>query len=80
MAAARDLLGDDYHVVSVVGDGAFTCGTTLEALNNLSSTTRKFILILNDNKWSIDRNVGALSRYFSSLQETDTYTLLRDRA
>ncbi len=80
MAAARDLQGDDYHVISVVGDGAFTCGTTLEALNNLASTTRKFILILNDNKWSIDRNVGALSRYFSSLQETDTYTLLRDRA
>lgn len=80
MAAARDLQGDDYHVISVVGDGAFTCGTTLEGLNNLASTTRKFILILNDNKWSIDRNVGALSRYFSSLQETDTYTLLRDRA
>lgn len=80
MAAARDLQGDDYHVISVVGDGAFTCGTTLEGLNNLAATTRKFILILNDNKWSIDRNVGALSRYFSSLQETDTYTLLRDRA
>lgn len=80
MAAARDLLGEDYHVISVVGDGAFTCGTTLEGLNNLASTTRKFILVLNDNKWSIDRNVGALSRYFSSLQETDTYSLLRDRA
>lgn len=80
MAAARDLLGDDYHIISVIGDGAFTCGTTLEGLNNLASTTRKFILILNDNKWSIDRNVGALSRYFSSLQETDTYTRLRDRA
>ncbi len=80
MAAARDLLGDDYHIISVVGDGAFTCGTTLEGLNNLATTTRKFILILNDNKWSIDRNVGALSRYFSSLQETDTYNLLRDRA
>lgn len=80
MAAARDLLGDDYHIISVVGDGAFTCGTTLEGLNNLATTTRKFILILNDNKWSIDRNVGALSRYFSSLQETDTYNLLRDHA
>lgn len=80
MAAARDLLGEDYHVISVVGDGAFTCGTTLEGLNNLAATTRKFILILNDNNWSIDRNVGALSRYFSSLQETDTYNRLRDRA
>ena len=80
IAAARDLAGDDYHVVSVVGDGAFTCGTTLEGLNSISTNTRKFILILNDNDWSIDKNVGALSRYFSSLQETDTYTWLRDRA
>ena len=80
MAVARDLAGDDYHVVSVVGDGAFTCGTTLEALNNIATTTRKFILILNDNEWSIDKNVGALSRYFSSLQETSTYTWLRERA
>lgn len=77
MAAARDLLGDDYHVVSVVGDGSFTCGTTLEGLNNLSTTTKKFILILNDNEWSIDRNVGALSNYFSSLQQTETYDWLR---
>ena len=78
MAAARDLAGEDYNVVAVVGDGAFTCGTTLEGLNNLATTTRKFILILNDNEWSIDRNVGALARYFASLQTTDTYTWLRD--
>ena len=77
MAAARDLAGDDYNVIAVVGDGAFTCGTTLEGLNNIATTTRKFILILNDNEWSIDRNVGALSHYFSSLQETDTYAWLR---
>lgn len=80
IAAARDLAGEDFHVISVVGDGAFTCGTTLEGLNNISTTTRKFILILNDNEWSIDKNVGALSRYFSSLQETDTYSWLRDKA
>ena len=80
MAAARDLAGDDYHVISIVGDGAFTCGTTLEGLNSIATTTRKFILILNDNEWSIDRNVGALSHYFSSLQETDTYAWLRERA
>ena len=80
MAAARDLAGEDYHVISVVGDGAFTCGTTLEGLNSIATTTRKFILILNDNEWSIDRNVGALSHYFSSLQETDTYAWLRERA
>lgn len=80
IASARDLAGEDFNVVSVVGDGAFTCGTTLEGLNSISTTTRKFILILNDNEWSIDKNVGALSRYFSSLQETDTYAWLRERA
>lgn len=79
MAAARDLAGDDYHVVAVVGDGAFTCGTTLEGLNSISTTTRKFTLILNDNEWSIDKNVGALSNYFAKLQETDTYAWLRSR-
>ena len=80
MAAARDLLRENYHVVSVVGDGAFTCGTTLEGLNSIATTTRRFILVLNDNKWSIDRNVGALARYFASLQETQAYGWLRRRA
>ena len=80
MAAARDLSGEDYHVVAVAGDGAFTCGTTLEALNSIASTTRRFIVVLNDNEWSIDKNVGALSRYFSSLQETQAYTWLKERA
>lgn len=80
IATARDLAGENFNVISVVGDGAFTCGTTLEGLNSISTATRKFILILNDNEWSIDKNVGALSRYFSSLQETDTYTWLRERA
>lgn len=80
MAAARDLKGEDFHVISVVGDGAFTCGTTLEALNNIATTTRRYILILNDNEWSIDKNVGALARYFSSLQETETFEWLRERS
>jgi len=80
MAAARDLKGDAFHVISLVGDGAFTCGPSLEALNNIATTTKKFIIILNDNEWSIDKNVGSLSRYFSSLQETTTYTWLRDQA
>lgn len=80
MAVARDLAGEDYHVAAVVGDGAFTCGTTLEALNNIAVNTKKFILILNDNEWSIDKNVGALARYFASLQETSAYTWLRDKS
>ncbi len=80
IAAARDLAGDDFNIIPVVGDGAFTCGTTLEGLNSIATTTKRFILILNDNEWSIDRNVGALSRYFSRLQETSTYSWLRDKA
>ncbi len=80
MAAARDLAGEDYSVIPVVGDGAFTCGTTLEGLNSIATTTKRFILILNDNEWSIDRNVGALSRYFCRLQETTTYSWLRDKS
>ncbi len=80
IAAARDLSEEAYHVVSVVGDGAFACGPTLEALNNIATTTKRFIIILNDNEWSIDKNVGSLSKYFSSLQETEAYNWLRTRS
>ncbi len=80
MAAARDLAREDYNIIPIVGDGAFGCGTTLEGLNSIATTTKRFILILNDNEWSIDRNVGALSRYFSRLQETNTYSWLRDKS
>ena len=55
MCVARDLQKKDNHVVAIAGDAAFTCGITLEALNNIACTTKKFILILNDNKWSIAR-------------------------
>ncbi len=79
IAVARDLCGEDFHVVAVAGDGAFTCGTTLEALNSIASATRRFIVILNDNEWSIEKNVGALSRYFSSLQETQAYSWLKEQ-
>lgn len=80
MAAARDLKSSDEHVVSVAGDAAFTCGPTFEALNNISETTKKFILILNDNEWSIDRNVGAVSKYFHALQTSSTFDHIRDKA
>lgn len=80
MAAARDLSGDDEHVVAVAGDAAFTCGPTLEALNNIAGTTRRFITVLNDNEWSIDRNVGAIARYFNALQTHSTYASVRAQA
>jgi 1-deoxy-D-xylulose-5-phosphate synthase len=80
MAAARDLAGGDNHVVAVAGDAAFTCGPTLEALNNIAETTRKFIVVLNDNEWSIDKNVGAIARYFNALQTHATYSAVRTTA
>ena len=80
MAAARDLAGGDEHVVAVAGDAAFTCGPTLEALNNIATTTRRFIVVLNDNEWSIDRNVGAIARYFNALQTHSTYATVRSKA
>lgn len=65
MAKARDLSGEDKHVVAIIGDAALTCGITMEALNNISQTTSKLTIILNDNKWSIAPNVGALAHSFS---------------
>ncbi len=80
MAAARDLSGGDNHIVAVAGDAAFTCGPTLEALNNIAETTKKFIVVLNDNEWSIDKNVGAIARYFNALQTHHTYAAVRRQA
>lgn len=67
MAAARDRQSGNEHVVAVVGDGALGCGTSFEALNNLAVTTRRMIVILNDNEMSISANVGAISRYLGRL-------------
>jgi len=80
MAAARDLKKEDSHVVALAGDAAFTCGPTLEALNNIAETTKKFIVVLNDNEWSIDKNVGAIARYFNALQTHSTYSSVRNTA
>jgi 1-deoxy-D-xylulose-5-phosphate synthase len=80
MAVGRDLVGGSEHVVCVAGDAAFTCGPTLEALNNVAEHTKKFLLILNDNEWSIDRNVGALARYFNHIATNSTYSHLHGKA
>jgi len=80
MCAARDLSGESNHVVAVAGDAAFTCGVTLEALNNIASTTKRFILILNDNKWSIAKNVGAFSKYFNELITNPIYSKFHKEA
>ena len=78
MAKARDLKNSDEHVVALCGDAAFTCGITMEALNNVVTTTKRMIIILNDNKWSIAKNVGALPRYFNELITNPVYTRLND--
>ncbi len=80
MCVARDLQSKDNHVVAIAGDAAFTCGITLEALNNIACTTKKFILILNDNEWSIAKNVGAFSKYFNELITNPVYTRLHQEA
>ena len=76
MATARDLRGSHEHVVAVCGDAAFTCGITLEALNNVVSSTNRLIVILNDNEWSIAKNVGAISGYLNRLSTSPTYNKL----
>ncbi len=78
MAVARDKRGSNEHVVALCGDAAFTCGITMEALNNVASSTDRLIIILNDNKWSIAKNVGALSRYFNELITNPIYNRLND--
>ncbi len=80
MAVARDLKGTNEHVVAVAGDAAFTCGVSYEALNNVSEATKRFIVILNDNKWSIARNVGAISKYLNRIVASPTYAHLHQKA
>ncbi len=74
MCMARDLKKENHHVVAIAGDAAFTCGITLEALNNIASSTKRFILVINDNEWSIAKNVGAFSRYFNELITNPIYS------
>ena len=68
IAQGRDILGEDYKVVSVIGDGALTGGMAYEALNNAARMKKNFIIILNDNKMSISENVGGMSRYLNDLR------------
>ena len=67
-ALAREITGEDYKVVSVIGDGALTGGMAFEALNNAARLKSNFIIILNDNNMSISENVGGMSRYLNNLR------------
>ena len=71
---ARDLLGESYHVVSVIGDGALTGGMAYEALNNAAELETNFIIVLNDNNMSISPNVGGMSNYLSAIRTAEAYT------
>ena len=80
MAVGRDLRGGDENIVVVAGDAAFTCGISYEALNNIKSHTKKFIVVLNDNEWSIAKNVGAIANYLNSIATSPTFAHLHEKA
>ena len=79
IAQARDILGKDYKVVSVIGDGALTGGMAYEALNNAAQIKKKFIIVLNDNNMSISENVGGMSRYLGGLRTGSGYNSLKKK-
>src|SRR6266496_1826052 len=76
ICAARDQRGSDEHVVAIFGDAALTNGISFEALNNIGHTTNRFIGVLNDNEWSIAKNVGAISAYLNKLITHPSYNKL----
>lgn len=77
MAVARDKRGTDEHVVCIFGDAALTNGISFEALNNIAHCTKRFIAVLNDNEYSIARNVGAVATYLNRLITHPSYTRLQ---
>lgn len=77
LASAREITGEDYKVVSVIGDGALTGGMAFEALNNAARLKTNFIIVLNDNNMSISENVGGLSTYLSGFRTADAYLDLK---
>src|ERR1700710_3138230 len=80
MAVARDMSGGKEHIIALAGDAAFTNGISFEALNNIAAQTKRMIVVLNDNAWSIDKNVGAIAEYFHKIVTNPTISSLHDRA
>ena len=78
MVHARDIQGDDYTVVSVIGDGSLTGGMAYEALNNAALLETNFIIILNDNNMSISGNVGGVSTYLNNIRTSNAYLDVKD--
>ncbi|MEX2154023.1 MAG: 1-deoxy-D-xylulose-5-phosphate synthase [Gemmatimonadaceae bacterium] len=79
IAVGRDLKGEDYKVVAVLGDGALTSGLAYEGLNNAGHSERDMIVVLNDNEMSIAPNVGAMSKYLTSIQRNPLYNRVRSK-
>lgn len=77
LVKARDIKGEDHHVIAVIGDGSLTGGMAYEALNNASQLKTNYIIVLNDNHMSISENVGGMSKYLSNLRTADIYTGLK---
>lgn len=75
---AREIKGEDYSVVAVIGDGALTGGMAYEALNNAARLKSNFIIILNDNNMSISENVGGMSSYLGNLRTAESYTGIKE--
>ncbi|MCI8638060.1 MAG: 1-deoxy-D-xylulose-5-phosphate synthase [Coprococcus sp.] len=75
---ARDILQEDYSVISIIGDGSLTGGMAYEALNNAANLKTNFIIVLNDNNMSISQNVGGMSRYLDGLRTAEAYTDLKN--
>lgn len=78
LVKARDIQGEDYTVVSVIGDGALTGGMAYEALNNASKLEKNFIIVLNDNNMSISENVGGMSKYLNNIRTSTKYLDLKE--
>lgn len=75
---ARDLSGEDYKVVSVIGDGAMTGGMALEAINNASTLHKNFIIVLNDNEMSIAENIGGVAMILNNIRTQGSYENLKN--
>ncbi len=78
LVKARDLKGEDYTVVSVIGDGSLTGGMAYEALNNAAKLETNFVIILNDNNMSISENVGGMNKYLNNIRTSNAYLDLKD--
>jgi len=80
MAEARDILGDDFHSIAIIGDSSLSGGMAYEAINNIARMKKNFICILNDNEMGISPSVGGMSEYITSIRTNLLYNKMREKA